>query len=98
MVRFPLKVVAVPSPPAVNVAGFAPLLVTLPLPANEPTLLEKPPRSRRNRVYGEGRTRTKAINRTCLKCAGSNCCNPGISVGTAQNHRSSADLAQGAPA
>ena len=46
-VKFPLKVVFESLPPAVNVAGADSLLfVTVPLPANEPTVLELPLRSR----------------------------------------------------
>ena len=46
MVNVPLKVVDVPLTPVVNVTVLATLSVTLPLPANEPTLLEKPAKSR----------------------------------------------------
>ena len=46
LIKVPLKVVLVLSPPAVKVAGVAALLVTVPVPANEPTLLEKLSRSR----------------------------------------------------
>ena len=46
LANVPLKIVLVPLTPEVNVDALAPLLVTLPLPANEPTLSEKPPRSR----------------------------------------------------
>ena len=43
----PLKLEKKSRPPVVNVAGLPPLLVTVPLPANAPTVLEKPLRSMR---------------------------------------------------
>jgi hypothetical protein len=47
LVKVPLKVVVELSPPAVKVAEVvATLLVTVPVPAKEPTLLEKLARSR----------------------------------------------------
>src|ERR1700733_7904690 len=47
LIRFPLKVVLVFLPPTVKFAEVDPaLLVTVPVPANEPTLLEKPLMSR----------------------------------------------------
>ncbi|GJD43424.1 hypothetical protein AFCDBAGC_1276 [Methylobacterium cerastii] len=42
----PEKVVAVFRVPAVSVAPALPLLVTLPAPASDPIVCEKPPRSR----------------------------------------------------
>ena len=45
-IKVPLKTVVELSAPAVKVAEVPPLLVTLPLPASEPTLLENPLRSR----------------------------------------------------
>ena len=44
--KAPLNVVLELPPPAVNVAGVFPLFVTVPLPPNEPTVLELPLRSR----------------------------------------------------
>ena len=44
-VKVPLNTVVVLSTPAVKMAEIPPLLVTVPLPAKEPTLLENPLRS-----------------------------------------------------
>ena len=43
--KVPLKVVLVPLPPAVKVAGACPAIGHAPAPAKEPTLLLKPFRS-----------------------------------------------------
>ena len=56
--KAPLNVVLELPPPAVNVAGVFPLLVTVPLPANEPTALEYAIEVQ-DRVNGEGRVRTE---------------------------------------
>ena len=45
LAKVPLKIVLVPLPPVVKMAVPATLLVTLPFPAKDPKMLEKPPRS-----------------------------------------------------
>ena len=77
--KVPLKAVVVLSTPAVKVAEVPPLLVTVPLPANEPTLLENPLRSS-DGVDREGRVCTEPRGGTGLQRSSAHGCRSGVGI------------------